>query len=177
MRARAVASLALVAVAAVVLAGCSLWMEPETQVPYDPSDGTNANIGELQLRNVLVVSEDGVDGNLVMTIVNMGDNDVEVALQYETDGKKHDLTIEVPGDASTQFGSGDAGQLLLEDIGTLPGGLLDLYMQYGDVPGKQLQVPVVNGTKPPYEGLLPTPTPTPTPSETATPSPSDTPAG
>jgi hypothetical protein len=179
VKARAAASLALVAVAAVVLAGCSLWMEPETQVPYDPSDGTNANIGVLELRNVLVVSEDGVDGNLVMTVVNKGDDDLEVALQYETLGKKHNVTIDVPGDASTQFGSGDGGQLLLEDIGTFPGGLLDLYVQYGDVPGKQLLVPVVNVTKPPYEGLLPTPTPTPKPTETAspTPSPSETPAG
>jgi hypothetical protein len=174
VRARAAASLALVAVTAVMLAGCSLWMEPETQVPYDPSDGINVNVGELQLRNVLVVTEDGVDGNLVMTIVNQGDDDLEVALQYETDGTKHDLTIDVPGDASTEFGTGDAGQLLLEDIGTLPGGLLDLYVQYGEVPGKLLQVPVVSGLFPPYEDLLPTPTPTPKPTNTATPSPSET---
>jgi hypothetical protein len=176
VRARAAASLALVAVATVMLAGCSLWMQPETQVPYDPSDGINEDVGVLELRNVLIVSEDGVDGNLVMTIVNQSDDDLEVALQYETDGKKHDLKIDVPGDASTEFGSGDAGQLLLEDIGTFPGGLLDLYVQYGDVPGKVLQVPVVNGTYPPYEGLLPTPTPTPKPTKTATPSPSETPA-
>jgi hypothetical protein len=171
VRARASASLALAAVAAVLLAGCTLWMEPETQVPYDPSDGTNANIGELELRNVLIVSDDGIDGNLVMTAVNKGDDDLEVNLQYETDGTKHDLTIEVPADSSTQFGSGDAGQLLLEDIGTFPGGIVELYVQHGDVPGKQLKVPVVSAN-PPYEGLLPTPTPTPKPTQTPTPSPS-----
>jgi hypothetical protein len=170
VRARAAASLVLVAVTAAVLAGCSLWMQPETQVSYDPSEGINANIGVLELRDVLVVTEDGVDGNLVMTALNKSPEPLEVTLQYETDGTKHNLTIDLAANSTTMFGSGEAGQLLLEDIGTPPGSLLPLYVQFGDEPGQQLQVPAVNGTFPPYEGLLPTPTPTPTLAPTPTPS-------
>jgi len=175
VRARAAASLILVVVAAAVLAGCSLWMQPETQVPYDPSDGINANIGEVELRDVLVVTKDGEEGNLVMTALNKSGNAISLTLQYETDGTKHNVTIDLAANSTTMFGSGDAGQFLLEDIGTPPGGLLPLYVQYGDVPGQQLQVPAVNGTLPPYESLLPTPTPTPT--ATPTPSPSATTEG
>ena len=168
MRARAAASLVLVAVTAAVLAGCSLWMQPETQVTYDPSDGINANIGVLELRDVLVVTEDGVDGNLVMTAVNESPEPLEVTLQYETDGTKHNLTLDLAANSTTPFGFGDAGQLLLEDIGTPPGSLLLLYVQFGDEPGEQLPVPSVSGEFPPYDGLLPTPTPTPTPSPSVT---------
>ncbi len=179
MRARAAASLALIIAAAAVLAECSLFFQPETQQPYDPSDGINANIGDLLLRDVIVVSEDGELGNLVMVASNAGPEDLAVTLQYETAGTKHNVHIEVPANATVDFGFGDGGQLLLEDIGTMPGSLLPLYVQYGNVPGEELQVPVIDGSLAQYQGFLPTPTPTPTPtpSATETPTPSATPVG
>jgi hypothetical protein len=178
VRVRAAASVALIAAVAALLAGCSLFMQPETQQPYNPADGINVTIGELGLRNVLVVTEDGELGNLVMVAVNGGDRDITATLQYETDGTKHEVEIEVPAKSSVNFGSGDSGQLLLENLGARAGGLLDLYVQYGDIPGKQLQVPVVDGGLPQYQDLTPVkPMPTHSPEPSETPTPSATPAG
>ena len=59
MRARAVAAIALSGALALTLSGCNLVLSAETARPYDQSDGVNFNVGGLQLRNVLVVTEDG----------------------------------------------------------------------------------------------------------------------
>jgi hypothetical protein len=171
VRARAAASVALVSIVAALLTGCGFMTPVATQYEYDPSDGINADIGELALRNVLIVSDDGVDGNLVMVAINNGDTDIEAVLQYETDGVKHNVEIQVGANETVEYGFGDGGQLLLEDIDTRPGGLLDLYVQYGDEPGELLEVPVVSQELAEYDGLNPTPTPTPTP--TATPEPTE----
>ena len=106
MRARAAASVALTAVVAALLAGCGFWVPVATQDPYNPSDGVNGEIGELELRNVLVITEDGILGNLLMSAVNNGEADLDVNLQWEADGTKHDLEIAVPGDSVVQFGFG-----------------------------------------------------------------------
>lgn len=174
MRARAAASVALVSIVAALLAGCGYTTPIGTVPEYNPSDGINADLGELALRNVIVISDDGVDGNLLMVAINNGDTDIELKLQYETDGTEHNVEVLVEANSTVEFGSGDDGQLLLEDIGVEPGGLLDLYVQYGSEPGELLQVPVIDTTLAEYEGLLPTPKPTPTP--TATPEPTETPA-
>ena len=164
MRARVAASVALIAATAALLAGCGLFNEPGTETDYDPSDGVNAEIGELALRNVLVISTDGDLGNLVMTAVNNGEQDLDVTLQYETDGIKHEVEISVDGNSVADFGFGTGGQLLLEDIGTEPGDLLELYVQFGSEPGVLLNVPVLDGTQSEYVDLVPTPTPVPLPS-------------
>jgi hypothetical protein len=44
-------------------------------------------------------------------------------------------------------------------------------VQYGNVSGKNLRVPVLNGTQSSYVGLAPSPTPTPTPTDLSTPIP------
>jgi len=178
VRVRAAASVALVAVVAALLAGCTLFMQPETQQPYNPTDGINAQVGELKLRNVLVVTDDGVDGNLVMVVENPTERAIKYTLQYDADGTKTTLTLRIKSHETIQYGFGEGGQLLLAGINIDPGGLLPLYVQYGTEPGKLLQVPVLDGNLPLYNELLPTPTPTPTPepTDTATPEPTTTPA-
>jgi hypothetical protein len=66
---------------------------------------------------------------------------------------------------------------LLPSIDTKAGSLLPIYFQYGTEPGKQLDVPVLDGSLPQYATLLPTATPTPsvTPTPTVTPSPTPSP--
>ncbi len=177
MRARAAAVTAVTAVLALALAGCVLFTPPETSEPYDPSDGVGGEVGEVTLANVLVVTTDGVLGNLSMTAVNAGASDVTLNIQYQSDGAKHDLSVAVPTKSSEIFGSGANGQLLLTDIGVKAGGLLDIYFQYGSEPGTLLRVPVLDGGMDPYSTLTPTPTPVPLPSPTGDLTPSPTPSG
>jgi hypothetical protein len=178
VRARVVASAGLTALVAVALAGCNFFTPQSTLVPYDSSDGVSTTVGDVHILNAVVLSEDGVNGNLVFSALNSGTDAVELAVQYESGGEK--VTVDVPVDAGTtgEFGFGEGGQLFLADIDTQPGGLLPIYFQYGDAQGRQLLVPVLDGALEQYAPFLPTPTPTPTPQPTeavVTPTPTPTP--
>ena len=166
----------LVAAVALVgaLTGCSLFAVHQTLHPYDASDGVSVTVGDVRLLNVLVFTEDGEDGNLTAAAVNSGDEDVDLVLQYESDGEKVDVEVEVPARSTVRLGMGDDGQLFLPGIETPAGALLKVYVQYGSTPGKQIEVPVLDTRLEEYDGLLPTPMPTPT--ESATPEPTETPA-
>ena len=151
-------------------------MLPQTQRPYDASDGVSVHVGDVRLLNMIVFTEDGEDGNFTAAAVNESERDIELTLQYESDGERVDVVVDVPAGRTFNIGVDD-GQVFLPGIDTIAGGLLTLYVQYGSEPGKQLAVPVLDASLPEYgEGLLPTPTPTPTPTETATPEPTETPA-
>lgn len=156
------------------LTGCSVFSVGMTQHPYDASDGVSVHVGDIRLLNVLVITADGEDGNLIGSAVNSGDDDVDLVLQYESDGEKVDIEIEVPAQSVLILGQEE--QLLLPAIDVIPGSMLKLYVQYGSEQGKQIDVPVLTDELPEYGGLLPTPTPTPTPTVTATPEPTETPA-
>ena len=175
MKTRPWASLALGLALVGALSACSVFTLPTTQRPYDASDGVSVHVGDVRLLNVIVFTEDGEDGNFSAGAVNTSDRDVELTLQYESDGERVDVVVDIPAGTTFNLG-GDGDQVFLPGIGVMPGGLLKVYVQYGSNPGKQIDVPVLDTSLPEYDGLLPTPTPTPTPTETAAPEPTETPA-
>jgi hypothetical protein len=176
VRARVVASAALAVLVAVVLAGCNFVTPQATLKPYESSDGVSTVIGDVHILNALVLTEDGVSGNLVFTALNTSGDPVDLNVQYESDGEKADLPLKLDPSGSTDFGFGDGGQLFLTAIDSPAGSLLPIYFQYGSEQGHQLRVPVLNGSLGEYygENLPQTPTPTPTPTETGLPTPSPT---
>jgi hypothetical protein len=157
---------------AVGLTGCSLFAVHQTLHPYDASDGVSVTVGDVRVINALVFTEDGQDGNFTGAAVNTGGSDVDLTLQYVSDGDKVNVEIEVPAGETVHFGGEDA-QVLLPGLDTAPGSLVKIYFQYGDESGKQVEVPVLDTAMEEYDGLLPSPmpTPTPTPTVTSTPAP------
>ncbi len=174
MRARIATTIALAAALAAALAGCTYVTPQASLEPYEPSDGVSASVGDVDVRNAMIISEDGISGNLVFHAVNSGSEDVELTVQYEVAGTKTDITIDVPADSTTDVGYGDDGQVFLNGILEKPGGLLALYFQYGDNIGQQVEVPVLDGSLTEYADLVPTPTPAPTIPPAATPAPTET---
>jgi hypothetical protein len=140
--------------------GCSLFSEKATQIQYEPSDGTAANLGSIELRNVLAISDDGETVNLVMTAVNSSDKGVFVNVQYnDGDGEAQ---FYVAGNSSKSFGQPDEDSVVLTDVDVEIGSLLPVYAQYGETPGKELMVPVLDGSLGEYSTLVPVaPTSTP----------------
>ena len=173
MKARRAASIVLTVSVLLGTAGCTLSAIQGTQVHYEPSDGTAANVGDLKLRNVIGLSENGDDISLLMTIVNDGDSDVNVSLQYtDTSGEKVTIILGVEADSSVHFGGGgDKGVAILRNAGATVGGLFAVFVQYGDETGKQLQVPILDGSTAAYADLLPGPEPTFTAEPSPTPAP------
>ena len=145
--------------------------------PYDASDGVSTTVGEVKVLNALVLTKSGKDGNLLFSAYNPTDNPIDLNVQYGDGNDRTTLTATLKPDTTTDVGYGKKGQFLLEGLGAKAGSLAPIYFQYGNEPGSQLAVPVLDGSLPQYQNLLPTPppTPTPTPTPTLTPTPTPTP--
>jgi hypothetical protein len=154
VKARLAASAALALGLALGASGCSMLTYQATTEHYDASDGVSANVGDLDLRNVLVVSEDGADGNLVMTVVNTGDDDATLGVQFG-EGGGDVIEVEVDAGQTLVLGSDEEEPVLLEGIDAEVGGLLPMYFQYGDVEGVEKLVPILDARLPEYADLAP----------------------
>jgi hypothetical protein len=160
VKARLAASAALALGLSLGASGCAMVTYQATTERYDASDGVSANVGDLDLRNILVISDDGSDGNLVMTVVNSGDDDVELGVQFG-EGGGDTTTIEIESGETVALGAADVegievlDPVLLEGIDTEPGALLPMYFQYGDSEGAELQVPVLDSRMSEYADLSP----------------------
>ncbi len=86
MRRRLLAPLALAFSVALGATGCTLTADIATEKDYDPSDGVGTEIGDLALRNIMLITNETGDANLVMTVVNSGGEDVSLRVQY-SDGE------------------------------------------------------------------------------------------
>lgn len=160
MRARRAASVVLAAAVLLSTAGCTFFAPQTTLKPYEPSDGVNTQIGDVYIRNVLLLADHHGDASLLANVVNESDNGVKVSFQYEgenSDGDKGKVDTSVfanPGKVSSLGGFQD-DQVVLKGIDAEPGTLFPIFVQYGDQTGKQLMVPVLDGTLKPYDELLP----------------------
>ena len=82
MRRRIIAPFALAASLLAGATGCTLSAEIATKKAYEASDGVGAVLGDLALRNVLLITNDQGEANLVMTVVNSSEADVSLLVQY-----------------------------------------------------------------------------------------------
>lgn len=153
MIARGAASAILIGAVLFGTTGCSLFSEKATLIEYAPSDGVEADLGSIELRNVLAISEDGEDLNLVLTAVNTSDSGIFVNFQFN-DGEGEEQ-LYVAGNSSKSIGQPDEDSVILAGADTQVGGLFPVYAQYGEVPGKQMLVPVLDGSLAEYSTLVP----------------------
>jgi hypothetical protein len=176
VRARIAASVVLAAVLVLSTTACTFISTQATLKHYDPSDGVGATVGVIQVRNALLLSKDGQRASFLVNLINDGQSTESVLIQYDgtkSDGTQSKVNTKVTlnsGEVKT-FGSSDTRQLVFTGIDTKPGALFPVWIQYGQETGKQLLVPVLDGSLAEYHGLLPTLTPTPTPTATVTPVP------
>ena len=160
MIARGAASVILAGALILGTSGCNFFVAPSTQIPYDASDGVGATVGDIMVRNVLALSADGETASLLVTIVNTGNRGQTVNLQYESDGQKRTITEFVNGGAAQSFGNVDEDQLVLSGLDAVVGGVLPIFVQYGQETGKTILVPVLDGSLTEYADLLPVQTET-----------------
>ena len=172
MKTRALATSALAAALLLGTAGCGIFVDAATLKPYSASDGLNVNVGDLQLRNVLVITDESGDASLVFTVVNNTTNVQYLTVQFRTDTPV-DLTV-VANEGITKVGLADDNPAIATGTALDAGQYVDIYFQYGGQDGVTASIPVLDGTYPiyaPYAPSLfvpepivtPTPTPSPTP--------------
>jgi hypothetical protein len=168
VKARLAASIALAAALLVGTSACTLVSVNGTLVEYQPSDGAGASVGDIQVRNVLGLSEDGKDVALVLSLVNEGQKSQTVTLQYENaDGKKVDTAFVVPAGEALEIGHSADDQFVLRGVDVIVGSRIDVHFSLGGGgAAKTVQVPVLDGTQVEYSDLLPGAEPSPSPSST-----------
>jgi hypothetical protein len=168
VKARLAASVVLAVGVAFATAGCNLVAPQATRAIYDPSDGVGATVGDVSIRNAMIISEDGEVGTLVVSLVNDTDETVSVEVQYEAStGRTSDTVDAVPG--RTEVRPDSTESVTMEGLDTLPGSLFPVYFQYGSEEGKELLVPILTNALEAYATLTPAPSATPTVTPTANP--------
>lgn len=170
-----VRALAATAVAASLLlgtTGCGIFVESATLKPYAASDGVNIDVGELKLRNVLVITDESGDGSLIGTIVNDADMAQSVNVELRNNDGSNGILPAFPG--NTILGVKDSTAVLFVGAGLEAGQYIDVYVQYGSYDGVLATVPVLDGTDPIYAPFTPAAL-APTPIVTESPAPSETP--
>ena len=136
--------------------GCTLTAEIATMKTYDPSDGVGADVGDLALRNIMLIINDSGTANLVMSVVNSSDQEIRLQVQYSNRGEKNNQFIAVSGSGGlTRVGDNPDEGLRFSGPDVVAGGLAPLYFQYSNVPGELVLVPVLDGALPEYELLVP----------------------
>ncbi|MFC7850907.1 hypothetical protein ACFUTU_20800 [Arthrobacter sp. NPDC057388] len=160
---------AALSIGLLALTGCGYVNAQQTSHQYAASDGTRADVGPVQLRNMLIVSAgEQQPGRVIGAVYNSSSNDVKVTLkgaegaQTEIPVKKNSYTL--------LNQSTDAA--ILSTSGGKAGSLVDVQVtESGTNVNKTVKVPVVDGTLKEYVAYLPggAPSESPTPSQTATP--------
>lgn len=154
MKARAVAAIALSGALALGLSGCNLWLDVETQRSYEPSDGVSVDVGDLQVRNLMVISEDGELGNLLGAVVNTTGSPINFTVQWDAAGSYHEVALTADAYSTSTVGVDE--QQLISPLDAIPGSLLEVVVHTAD-DQKGILVPVLDGTLAEYSDAIPTP--------------------
>ena len=155
MKSRVAASIALAAALMLGATGCTFSANIATEKPYDPSDGVGAEVGELSIRNALLIGDDPEELNLVMTVVSAADTDRRVTVQWEADGERVTEEIFVGANGRTAFGGPEQDQVLITGSGATIGGLVPGFFAYPGAEGVEVLIPVLDGSLPEYELYIP----------------------
>jgi hypothetical protein len=174
VRARTASSIVLAALIAVGTSSCTFITPQASRISYFPSDGFDATVGDIEVRNAILLTSGEADAgaSLVVTLVNGSETSQSVSFQHEATGGGSDReTVAVDAEPGlTRFGAEDSETIVFESIEATPGSLAKVYIQYGDAEGVEMDVPVLNGDQETYADLVPGETgPTPDATVTTTP--------
>jgi len=146
-------------------AGCGYITPQQTSHQYSASDGIRADLGPLQLRNMLIVSS-GEDepGRLIGAVYNSSSKDVKLTVN----GAKGSQT-EVPVKANSYtLLNENTDQAILSTTGGKAGSLVDLKIsENGTNVSNTVKVPVLDATLKEYKDYVPSASPSATPSSSA----------
>ena len=131
-----------------LLSGCALFSPMATENIYNPGDGVSVEIGDVVVRDLIVIgdSEDG-PATVSAYVVNNSAEDVTVSF---TAAGGSPVEVEVPAGTATQISPAGESGVELESLGVAPGALLPLTVQVGDNPPAEVKTPTVSTENPQY---------------------------
>ncbi len=161
----------LAVTAAVILSGCQVMSPVQTQAPYVAGDGFPVNLGPVDVRNLLVVSDNkGGPGTISASVHNPTRDPVKITFAVQG-GSSVSTTIPPFTEQSLSLGE---GQVRLDAVPVPPGALVTLQVSTAQAGVNVAQVPVLPSYEF-YRSLSPSPTGSPPASPTSSSTTSRTP--
>jgi hypothetical protein len=164
---RRAAAGALIAVAALALSGCGTGIDATTNAAYQPGEGAIATVGDVAVRNLVLVADGKGSGVLIGSLVMLplgtdappDDNpsgDVFEAAEGEGARVAFDAPVLLPPVSRVTLGVDD-GEVpaVVDDLAATPGQVVPVSLLFRDAGEVTLDVVVVDNKEGPYEGITP----------------------
>lgn len=157
MKIRIASSIALAAGLLLGASGCAMMAPQATLEKYAPSDGIDVNVGDIDLRNVLLIAdESGENFNVVFSSVNNSGAPVDLTVSFEGENSKYATAeFNVP-EGIAEFGNpeGEETPVLVTVGGLRAGATISANFQVAGASEVQYDVPVLDGTLPEYRAYV-----------------------
>ena len=143
-RLRIVKTTAAFVAGSTLLAGCQLISPRQTDEMYDAGDGVSVNVGPLQLRNVVLVSDKlGAAGVVSAAVGNPTSEDIALSVTGAGEGNSAQVTI--PKNSTVNL-SMDGNKVTLAKVDAEPGSMTQLTFASAQAGNSPVGVPVVPAT-------------------------------
>ena len=156
MKVRIAASVVLAVGVLLGTSACNVFVPQATTIQYDAGDGVSTTVGDLRILNAMLITDDGQNANLVVTVANSSEGNQLLNIEVEGPSKSVKNAVPVGNTGLNVFGAADMPELTFNNVAVQAGSLAPVYFQYGDAEGQQLLVPVLTSELVQYEGLAPT---------------------
>jgi hypothetical protein len=135
--------LATTVAAAAVLSGCQVMSPIQTTVTYQPANGVAVDLGDVQIRDLVVVSRaKGEVGTLSGMVVNNGTEPVTISFAEGASGGS--VMAQAPADKQTRLsGVPGTAPVTLPSIDAAPGGIVKLTVSTPAGGASEVSVPVL----------------------------------
>ena len=149
---RLLAGLGAVSVAT-LLSACALFSPMSTEIVYNPGDGVAVSLGDVDVRDLLVVgTEQGEPATILAYVVNRSAEDVTVSISTEGGSP---VTLDVPANTAVQASPPGEEGLTIESLDVAIGAIVPLSIQVDDNAPAQVGAPSISASNPIYSDYAP----------------------
>ena len=135
---------ATLAGAVLALSGCQVASPIQTSVPYQPADGVAVDLGDIQIRDLVVVSDaKGGAGTLSGLVVNKGSGSVVVTFASGPGVDESTQASIPPGTPTRLSGVEGANPVTIPSIAAAPGDMVKLIVSTPAAGAPEVSVPVL----------------------------------
>jgi hypothetical protein len=147
-RGRRAAAAAAIAMLTLGATGCGAINEQATTFQYAASDGIVLNVGDLNVRNLLIVTKSATDkARLIGSLVNSTDAAQTLKVELSTGS----VSISVPAKTTVKL---EEIEKILPSTGVLPGSRVEATLSVGSN-SDGITIPVIDGTLEEYREFVP----------------------
>ncbi|MCA1783276.1 MAG: hypothetical protein ABR500_02735 [Dermatophilaceae bacterium] len=138
---------------AAALSGCATFSPMATQIAYNPGDGVAVSLGDVEVRDLIIIgTAQGEPATVSAYVVNRSDDDVTINISSEGNAP---ASLDVPANSAIQASPVGEEGLTLESLPVQLGANVPLQFQVDGNAPAQVDVPSVSASTPMYSDLAP----------------------